>query len=192
MKTQRFTLIMITLLQVVASASVFPRQRDGRDKHDWPHFLGPHGNGISDETGLLKSWPEKGPEEIWRIPIGTGYSGLAISNGRIYTMDGRKEKFEFDPPQWWYGFSSSPFIDQNALLLNVGGKGNRSIAALDKKTGFCAAGQNFCFRFVWPRRGAVANATAGRFTRRARSVEEQSDGESFSNFHSLGKISLRL
>jgi outer membrane protein assembly factor BamB len=201
MNAKQFTPIIITLLHFAASAN-------DKTKRDWSRFLGPHGNGISDETGLLRSWPEKGPQEIWRVPIGIGYSGIAISNGRIYTMEGRndseylvclnaengqeirrteagplfkeqlsgvgdgprstptvdgdvvyalsgnghllaaatqngatiwkidvKQKFDFNPPELWYGFSSSPFIDRNMLLLNVGGKGDRSIAALDKKTG---------------------------------------------------------
>jgi hypothetical protein len=28
---------------------------------DWPHFLGPTRNAVSAETGLARSWPEKGP-----------------------------------------------------------------------------------------------------------------------------------
>ena len=29
---------------------------------DWPQFGGPDRNGISRETGLLKQWPEGGPQ----------------------------------------------------------------------------------------------------------------------------------
>ena len=28
---------------------------------DWPQILGPTRNGISPETGLLQTWPKKGP-----------------------------------------------------------------------------------------------------------------------------------
>ncbi|MGH7600985.1 MAG: hypothetical protein ACREOI_31895 [bacterium] len=69
MKTNRFHLIFITLLHVVLFANAFALQRDGKDKHDWPRFLGPQGTGISNETDLLRRWPEKGPQEIWRVPI---------------------------------------------------------------------------------------------------------------------------
>ena len=34
---------------------------------DWPTFLGPDHTGVSHETGLLKSWPEKGPPQVWRV-----------------------------------------------------------------------------------------------------------------------------
>ena len=53
---------------------------------DWPQWLGPERNGISSETGLLKNWPEAGPQEVWRAPLGKGFSGISISRGRVYTM----------------------------------------------------------------------------------------------------------
>ena len=42
--------------------------------NDWPNFLGANGNGSSPEKGLLRKWPEKGPKELWRSPIGIGWS----------------------------------------------------------------------------------------------------------------------
>lgn len=56
---------------------------------DWPQLRGPARDGISAETGLLRSWPEGGPRVIWRKPLGEGYSGLSVVGGRIYTMYGR-------------------------------------------------------------------------------------------------------
>ena len=53
---------------------------------DWPQFLGPHRNGISDETGLLDQWPTDGPKEVWRIEGGVGMSGVAVSRDRAITM----------------------------------------------------------------------------------------------------------
>ncbi|HSG72494.1 MAG TPA: PQQ-binding-like beta-propeller repeat protein [Planctomycetaceae bacterium] len=53
---------------------------------DWPQFLGPHRNGISDETGLLDKWPAEGPKELWRIEGGVGMSGVAIARERAITM----------------------------------------------------------------------------------------------------------
>ncbi len=56
---------------------------------DWPDFRGPRRDGVSSFRGLLLDWPAAGPPQVWRAPIGMGYSGLAVSRGRIYTMDGR-------------------------------------------------------------------------------------------------------
>ena len=46
---------------------------------DWPQFRGPHQDGISRETGLLTTWPDGGPTELWRRPLGEGYSALPWS-----------------------------------------------------------------------------------------------------------------
>ena len=53
---------------------------------EWSQWRGPNRDGISLETGLLKSWPKEGPEVLWRIPFGSGFSGVSISGGHAYTM----------------------------------------------------------------------------------------------------------
>ncbi len=71
---------------------------------DWPHFRGINRDGVSTESKLLASWPEKGPRELWRRPIGEGYSAISIAGGRLYTMyageqEGEPAEFAaaFDP-----------------------------------------------------------------------------------------------
>lgn len=59
---------------------------------DWPQFLGPHRNGVSTETGLLETWPEGGPKEVWRAPGGVGMSGLAIRDQKLITLVQREGK----------------------------------------------------------------------------------------------------
>ena len=50
---------------------------------DWPEFLGPNGDGTSNETGLLKEFPESGPAIVWSKEIGSGYSAPSIVGGTI-------------------------------------------------------------------------------------------------------------
>ena len=60
---------------------------------DWPQFLGPNRNGISQETGLLIEWTDESVAEVWRAEGGEGMSGLAIRDGTLVTMmqnDGRQ------------------------------------------------------------------------------------------------------
>ena len=52
---------------------------------DWPQWRGPRRDGISDEKGLLESWPEGGPELLWKLDgLGTGWSCPIIVGHRIY------------------------------------------------------------------------------------------------------------
>ena len=53
---------------------------------DWPQFRGPQRDGVSRETGLLPEWPADGPAELWTVELGGGYSGIAVSDGRLFTM----------------------------------------------------------------------------------------------------------
>lgn len=50
---------------------------------DWPQFLGPHGTGVSDETGLADSWPAGGPPKVWSKEIGVGYSAPSVLGDRL-------------------------------------------------------------------------------------------------------------
>jgi outer membrane protein assembly factor BamB len=60
---------------------------------DWPQWRGPNRDGVSKETGLLKQWPQGGPPLAWKATgAGTGYSSMAIANGRIFTMGLRGDK----------------------------------------------------------------------------------------------------
>jgi outer membrane protein assembly factor BamB len=54
---------------------------------DWPQFLGPDRNSTSSETGLLRSWPEGGPEVLWTVPVGRGYAGPVVKDGTVYLLD---------------------------------------------------------------------------------------------------------
>ncbi len=54
---------------------------------DWPQWRGLNRDGISKETGLLKSWPTAGPKLIWSVrDVGIGYAGPALVGDRLYTL----------------------------------------------------------------------------------------------------------
>jgi outer membrane protein assembly factor BamB len=169
---------------------------------DWPQFRGVNRDGVSAETGLLRSWPAEGPRVVWRRPIGEGYSGVSVAGDRVYTMDsdgaaeyvvaleaggGREvwrvpagpkliddmgngprttptldggmvyamgshgrlvalkaadgsKVWEVDLPQAFggkrptWGYSGSPLIDGDLLILEAGGK-DRGVVAFEKATG---------------------------------------------------------
>ena len=53
----------------------------------WPQWMGEKRDGAWREEGILRQFPEAGPEVLWRAPVGHGYSGPAVTGGRVYLMD---------------------------------------------------------------------------------------------------------
>lgn len=50
---------------------------------DWPQFLGPHRDGTSAETNLAAVWPADGPPVVWKAPVGRGFGGPVLAEGRV-------------------------------------------------------------------------------------------------------------
>jgi outer membrane protein assembly factor BamB len=86
------TLALAGLCLLIAAAGPVPaagEEEASGAKGDWPQYRGPGRDGVSPETGLLTTWPGSGPRELWRVPLGEGFSGIAAVDGRLYTMYGR-------------------------------------------------------------------------------------------------------
>jgi outer membrane protein assembly factor BamB len=136
----------------------------GQTAGDWPQWRGPNRDGISKETGLLKQWPDTGPPLVWKAGgAGTGYSSLAISNGRIYTIGLRGDRefvVAFDvatgkeiwatPHGTAYrdsrgdGPRGTPTVDGDRLY-SLGGNGD--LSAIDLKTGRIVWNMNILSKF---------------------------------------------
>lgn len=57
-----------------------------QEECEWRCFHGPDRTNKSPDTGLLKEWPEAGPELAWTISgLGEGYSTVSIAEGYLYT-----------------------------------------------------------------------------------------------------------
>jgi len=54
---------------------------------DWPSFLGPTGDSVSSEKGIVTSWPKEGPRLLWHKKLGTGYAMPSISRGRMFLFE---------------------------------------------------------------------------------------------------------
>ena len=53
---------------------------------DWPQFRGPKGDGRAEQATLSLPWPAEGPAELWSVPLGGGYSGIAAVGDKLYTL----------------------------------------------------------------------------------------------------------
>lgn len=181
---------------------------------DWPQILGPDRNGIARDEKLADEWPAAGPASVWEREVGSGFSGIAVANGKavlfhrlgneeiaealdvrtgktlwsksfpakyvpsytsdsgpratplihgnrvylygaqaaIYCLDMASGKLVWqrdayedysskrpsrgEPPEGYFGFGSSPILEGNRLLINIGGSTTGAgIVAFDAATG---------------------------------------------------------
>ena len=58
---------------------------------DWPWYYGPRRDSTSLEKGVLRTWPKEGPKVLWTAPLGVGFGGPAVRDGKVYLLD-RDEK----------------------------------------------------------------------------------------------------
>lgn len=91
---------------------------------DWPQWLGKDRDGVWREPGIVESFPKTGLPVVWRQPIGSGYSGPAVSQGRVLVMD--RQARPFDPTR-------APGGNPNFIRVQI--PGNERILCLDETTG---------------------------------------------------------
>lgn len=173
---------------------------------DWPQILGPTRNGIALDEKLSSQWKPEGPSSVWDAKIGSGFAGVAVSEGksilfhrlgdedtitafdagngkelwsekfttdfqpaivdddgpravptihkgRVYALASagglycvdlktgkpiwqRNVQKEFKAPAGYFGSGSSPLVEGNLLIVNVGGdRDSAGVVAFDLESG---------------------------------------------------------
>lgn len=115
-------------------------------------WRGPQRNGIIPESGLLKVWPEKGPELIWSYEgLGEGHTSIGPAKDRLFItgLEGSTGiLFSFDyngkliwkvpyGPEWtenYTGPRSTPVVIDNYVYLQSGHGVVYCLSATDGKT----------------------------------------------------------
>lgn len=78
---------LVSCVAILALATWSLAAVSGSSSHDWPQWRGVHRDGISQEKGLLQTWPPEGPRLVWTArDLGGGYGAPSVSGGRIHGM----------------------------------------------------------------------------------------------------------
>ena len=73
------------LVAIALAASAAPVAAE-----DWPEWRGAGRRGVWNETGILDKFPAGGLAATWRVPVGGGYAGPAVADGRVFVTDARR------------------------------------------------------------------------------------------------------
>lgn len=62
----------------------------------WPQLLGPTRDGHAHQQRLAERWPDQGLTTVWSVPLGMGYAGPVVSDGRVVVFHrvDRQERLE--------------------------------------------------------------------------------------------------
>lgn len=92
-KTPEERLLAQTANEPVGPTSLVPAAQAGSSNtgSDWPGFRGARRDGTVPGVKIKTDWVASPPVELWRRPIGPGWSSFAVQNSRLYTQEQRGE-----------------------------------------------------------------------------------------------------
>jgi outer membrane protein assembly factor BamB len=93
---------------------------------DVPQFFGANRDGIVSGVKLDRDWKSHPPKELWRQPIGEGWSAFSVVQGRAFTQEQRGEEELVTCYDLWSGALLWSHSDRARFFQWQGGAGPRA------------------------------------------------------------------
>ncbi len=74
---------LASLLFLILGASLDAQTPDP----EWPRWRGLNADGRWNPQPLPADFAKREPKQLWRVKIGSGFSGVTVASGRVYVMD---------------------------------------------------------------------------------------------------------
>lgn len=97
----------------------------------WPAFRGAGRDGVVADAAISLDWQAAPPHERWRQPVGAGYAAFVLGNGRLYTIEQRREKEAVTCYDAATGRELWVFDYAASFEEKMGGNGPRATPTLD-------------------------------------------------------------
>lgn len=134
---------------------------------DMPQFFGPNRDGTVPDIGLAKDWNKAAPKQLWRQPIGAGWSAYTVSQGHAYTQEQRGEEELVTCYELLTGRLIWAHADKARFTQWQGGEGPRATPTIHKDCVYAcgATGILSCLdastgRLIWQRHVLEENKIA--------------------------------
>ena len=149
-KKNRFTVCIVSCLLLILFLSPSSHSiiiiEDG--KTEWSQYRGPNRDGVAISNVSIKAWPKGSqPFEVWRKPIGEGFSGIVIVGEQLITA------FAEDENEFLGGFEKTTGREVwrtvlGKMFVEEMGNGPRSTPTIDGDFAYMLEARPGAYLFV--------------------------------------------